>query len=180
MAALRRRYAKLRLRINEDKSAVARVWDRKFLGYSFWVAKGGVVKRRVAAKALEEMKRNVRTITRRNGGHSMVQVCNALGVYLRGWKQYFQLADTPGVFRDLDGWIHRRLRALQLKQWRRGRTARRELRRRGVPEWLIQKGIGSGRHWWRGATVGALHKALPGSYFERLGVPRLAASTSTF
>jgi group II intron reverse transcriptase/maturase len=180
MEVLRRKYAKLRLRINEDKSAVARVWDRKFLGYSFWVARGGVVKRRVATKALEEMKQNVRAITCRSGGRSMAQICSALGAYLRGWKEYFQLADTPGVFKDLDSWIHRRLRALQLKQWKRGRTIRRELRRRDVPDWIIQQGIGSGGRWWRGAKVGALQYALPGSYFERLGVPRLAATTSTF
>lgn len=179
LAMLRQRYAKLRLRINEEKSAVAPVWDRKFLGYSFWVAPGGRVKRRVAAKALKELKHRVRRITRRNGGRSMEQVVAELGRYLRGWAEYFKLADTPKIFVALDSWIHRRLRALQLKQWKRGRTTYRELRARGLPEWLIRKGAGHGRRWWWASALGALQTALPGSYFDRLGVPRLAASSST-
>ena len=179
LAALRRKYAKLRLRVNEEKSAVALVWSRKFLGYSFWVAKGRVVKLRVAAKALEEMKYRVRRITRRSGGRSMEQVARELGLYLRGWREYFKLAETPGIFADLDGWIHRRLRVLQLKQWKRGRATIRELRARDLPEWLARKGAGHGRRWWWAAALSAMHTALPGSYFERLGVPRLAAQTST-
>jgi RNA-directed DNA polymerase len=175
LAVLRLRYAKLKLRINEKKSAVARVWDRKFLGYSFWVAAGRTVKRRVAPKALEEMKQHVRAITCRNGGRSMEQVCSELGAYLRGWKEYFKLADTPGVFRDLDQWLHHRLRAIQLKQWKRGSTTGREMRARGLPEWLARKGSGFRSRWWWASALGALHTALPGSYFERLGVPRLAS-----
>jgi hypothetical protein len=107
---------------------VARVWDRKFLGYSFWVAPGKRVKLRVAAKALMAMKQRVRQITSRSGGRSMGRVTKELGAYLRGWKEYFKLSNTPGVFSELDQWIHRRLRAIQLKQWKRGRTAARELR----------------------------------------------------
>ncbi len=125
------------------------------------------------------MKQRVRRITRRTGGRSMEQVTSELGAYLRGWREYFKLAETPGIFADLDGWIHRRLRALQLKQWKRGRTTLRELRARGLPEWLTVKGAGHGRRWWWAAALGALQTALPGSYFDRLGVPRLAAATST-
>lgn len=179
LTALRSMYARLRLRVNEEKSAVARVWGRKFLGYSFWVAAGGVVKRRVAPKALEEMKQRVRQMTSRNGGRSMEQVTKQLGTYLRGWREYFRLSDTPGVFADLDSWIHRRLRMLQLKQWKRGRTAFRELTALGLPEWLVRKGAGFGGRWWWAAALGAMHTALPGEYFERLGVPRLASHTST-
>ncbi len=179
LAAVRQMYATLKLRINEEKSAVARVWERKFLGYSFWVAAGKIVKRRVAPKALEEMKQRVREITSRNGGRSMGQVCTELGVYLRGWKAYFKLADTNKILRELDQWIHRRLRAMQLKQWKRGTTAYRELRRREVPEWLARKGAGYGGRWWWASALGAMHTALPGTYFERLGVPRLAPQTST-
>ncbi len=179
MAMLDRRYAKLRLRINEEKSAVARVWTRKFLGYSFWVAKGRVVRYRVAPKALEELKHRVRQITSRSGGRSLTQVTRDLSQFLRGWKEYFKLAETPGIFAELDGWVHRRLRAMQLKQWKRGRTTLRELRARGLPEWLGVKGAGHGRRWWWAAGLAAMHTALPGSYFERLGVPRLAASPST-
>jgi group II intron reverse transcriptase/maturase len=179
LAALRQQYAKLRLRVNEEKSTVARVWDRKFLGYSFWVAPGRSVKLRVAAKALTEMKQRVRQITSRNGGRSMERVTEELGAYLRGWKEYFKLSNTPGVFSDLDQWIHRRLRAVQLKQWKRGATVYRELRRRGVPDWLAPRAARFARNWWKVAGHGAMHTALPGSYYERLGVPRLAANTST-
>ena len=175
MAVLWQQYAKLRLRINEEKSAVARVWDRKFLGYSFWVTASRTVKRRVAPKALEELKQNVRAITRRNGGRSMEQVCGELGAFLRGWKEYFKLADTPRVFRELDQWLHHRLRAIQLKQWKRGPTAFRELQARGVPEWLVRKGANFRRRWWWASALGAMHTALPGSYFERLGVPRFTS-----
>ncbi len=82
---------------------MARVSSRKFLGYSFWVAQGGVVKLRVAPDALEEMKQRVREITSRNGGRSMTQVCSVLGRYLRGWKEYFKLAETPGILAQTDG-----------------------------------------------------------------------------
>lgn len=179
LAALRLTYAKLRLRINEDKSAVARVWDRKFLGYSFWVAAGGEVRRRVAPKALEGMKHRVRQITSRSGGRSIRQVTKEMGTYLRGWREYFKLADTPSVFADLDGWIHRRLRTLQLKQWKHGRATYRELHARGLPEWLTRKGAQHHRRWWWAAGLGAMHTALPGDHFDRLGVPRLARIAST-
>jgi RNA-directed DNA polymerase len=125
------------------------------------------------------MKQRVRQITRRNGGRSLEQVTGELGAYLRGWKEYFKLAETPAILADLDGWVHRRLRALQLKQWRRGVTTFRELRARGLPEWLIRKGAAHRRRWWWAAALGAMQRALPGSYFDRLGVPRLAALTST-
>ena len=178
LAALRQKYAKLRLRVNEEKSTVARVWDRTFLGYGFWVAAGRKVRLRVAPKALEAMKQRVRQMTCRNGGRSMEKVTGELGAYLRGWKEYFKLSNTPRVFSALDQWLHRRLRAVHLKQWKRGTTVYRELRRRDVPEWLAPRAARFARSWWRVAAHGALHKALPGSYFERLGVPRLAANTS--
>jgi group II intron reverse transcriptase/maturase len=174
MEALRGLYAKLRLRVNEDKSAVARVWDRKFLGYSFWVAKGQTVRLRVAAKALNAMKERVRQVTGRNGGRSLKQVIEELADYLRGWKQYFGLADTPRVFRDLEQWLHRRLRMLRLKQWKRGTTAFRQLRRRDVSEDAARRAARFARSWWRVAAHEALHYAMPGRYFEELGLPRLA------
>jgi RNA-directed DNA polymerase len=129
-----RLYAKLKLKVNEEKSTVARVWERKFLGYSFWVAPGKLVKRRFAPKALEGLKERIREITSRNGGRSLEKVIGELRWYLLGWMDYFRLADTPGIFEGLDQWIARRLRMVQLKQWKRGTTVYRELRRRNVPE----------------------------------------------
>jgi RNA-directed DNA polymerase len=173
MERLRGLYAKLRLKVNEEKSTVARVWDRKFLGYSFWVAPGKVVKRRVSPKALEGFKERVRRLTSRNGGRSLPKVVEELRSYLLGWKAYFQLADTPGIFRDLDQWIARRLRMVQLKQWKRGATTYRELRRRDVPERVARAAAAWCRSWWRTARHGALNTALPTKYLEGLGLPKL-------
>jgi group II intron reverse transcriptase/maturase len=174
MATLKRLFANLRLQVNESKSAVARVWERKFLGYSFWVAVGRMVRPRVAPAALAEMKARVRVITSRNGGRSMQSVTQDLRSYLVGWKNYFQLAETPRAFSDLDEWIRRRMRAMQLKQWKRGTTAYRALRARGLSEALAAAGAGRVRRWWATASHATFKTAMPTSYFDRLGVPRLA------
>jgi hypothetical protein len=176
MAGLTRLYATLKLRVNPTKSAVAPARDRSFLGYSFWMAPGKIVKRRVAPKALETMKERVRAITSRNGGRSLAHGCAELRSYLVGWKNYFRLADTPNVFHGVDQWLHRRLRMLLLKQWKRGRTMYRELQRRGVGGATLWIAARFGRSWWHVAAHKALHIALPGKYFESLGVPRLAPS----
>jgi RNA-directed DNA polymerase len=171
---LRRLYERLRLRINEDKSAVGKSLDRKFLGFSFWVAPGRTVKRRVADKALAALKQRVREITARSGGRSIGQVTERLRGYLVGWKGYFQLADTPGIFRDLDAWIRHRLRVIHLKQWKRGRTTFRELRARGLSVTKAAYVAANTQRWWKNAGL-YLHYALPNSYFDKLGVPRLAS-----
>jgi group II intron reverse transcriptase/maturase len=173
MQTLRRLYARLRLRVNEAKSAVARPWDRKFLGYSFWVAKGREIKRRVASQALAAMKERIRQITRRSGGRSIESVSTELRGYLVGWKEYFRLADTPRIFRELDEWIRHRMRAIQLKQWKRGKTISRELRARGLSENAAAKIVGNARRWWRNSSM-AINIALPTTLYDRLGVPRLA------
>jgi RNA-directed DNA polymerase len=111
MALLRTRYAKLKLQINEAKSAVASAFGRKFLGYALWVAKGREVKCKVAHKAMERLKARIRQLTRRSGGRSMQQVVEKLRAYLLGWKAYFGLAQTPRVWRELDEWLRHRLRA---------------------------------------------------------------------
>jgi RNA-directed DNA polymerase len=176
MAELIQLYAKLKLRVNPAKSAAARAWDRSFLGYSFWVAPGRLVKRRVAPKALGKMEERIREITSRNGGRSLTQVVALLRSYLLGWKAYFRLADTPGVFAAVDKWLHRRLRMLMLKQWKRGRTTYRELQRRGVGGAALWIAARYSRNWWHVAAHKALNIALPGRYFESLGLPRLAPS----
>ncbi len=174
MQLLQKLYEQLRLRINESKSAVDRPWNRKFLGYSFWVAKGREVKRKVAPKALEAMKARVWGITNRNAGRSMKSVFAEMKSYLTGWKEYFRLADTPRIFAGLDEWIRHRLRAVQLKQWKRGTTVFRELRARGVSGRDLRGAAAHCRRWWRTAAHKALQIALPNSYFDRMGVPRLA------
>src|SRR5690606_13024518 len=143
MGLLRRLYAKLRLKVNETKSAVTSVFaDRKFLGYSFWVTSKGLVKRRVATKALATFKQRVRHLTCRSGGRSLQQVVDRLRSYLLGWKGYFRLSQTSGIWRTLDEWMRHRLRAIQLKQWKRSATIYRELRALGAPQWVAQKVAG--------------------------------------
>jgi len=174
MCSLVALFGKLRLRINKTKSAVDWAWRRPFLGFSFWMAQGRIVRVRVSDRSLVRMKDRVRQTTSRTGGRNLVQVAEELRRYLLGWKGYFRLADTPGVFRGLDEWIRHRLRAIQLKHWKRGRTAYRELRARGVSPWLARKVAATVRCWWR-TSAKALNNALPNTYFDELGVPRLAS-----
>jgi group II intron reverse transcriptase/maturase len=174
LAALGRMYGKLRLRVNESKSAVARVWDRKFLGFSFWVAAGGTVGMRVAKPALVAMKERVRRLTRRTCGQSLAQVVMDLRSYLVGWKGYFRLATTPRIFSDLDEWIRHRLRALQLKHWKRGRRTYRELVVLGLPSDLAARVAKHTRRWWKNSAM-VLNRALPNRLFDELGLPRLGA-----
>jgi RNA-directed DNA polymerase len=172
MASLRKLFGKLKLRVNETKSKVARATASKFLGFSFWRAKGRIIRRRVAPQAIERMKERVRELTRRSAGRSLPQMCKPLGRYLTGWKAYFRLAQTPGVFDDLDGWVRHRLRAVQLKHWKRGKVIYRELIARGMPDPAARKVAGNGRRWWHNSAM-ALHIALPNRLFDQLGVPRL-------
>ena len=173
MEMLKRLYGQLRLQINEEKSAIDRPWNRKFLGYSFWVARGREVKRKVAPKALQKFKARVREITNRNGGRSMKSVFAELHSYITGWKQYFRLADTPGIFSGLDEWIRHRLRMVQLKQWKRGKTIYRKMKRLGAAEDVARKVAGNSRRWWKNSAK-LLNVALPNRFYDRMGVPRLA------
>jgi RNA-directed DNA polymerase len=172
MVLLRRCYAKLQLKVNEAKSAVASVKGRKFLGYSFWFAKDGV-KRRVADKPLVTFKQRIRQLTRRSGGRSVAEVIDKLKPYLLGWKAYFGLAQTPQVWRTLDEWLRHRLRAIQLKHWWRGSTIYRELTHRGAADHVAKRVAQNARCWWRNSN-GDIKRVLTIAYFDKLGVPRLS------
>lgn len=172
MALLRKSYAKLRLKVNETKSAVASVTERKFLGYSFWFTKEGV-KRRVADKPLATFKQRIRQLTRRSGGRSMAEVIERLKPYLLGWKAYFGLAQTPGIWRTLGEWLRHRLRAIQLKHWKRSRTIYRELINLGAAEPVAKRVAGNSRCWWRN-SMGDLNRVLTIAFFDKLGLPRLS------
>ncbi len=172
MRLLRRLYGRLRLRVNEAKSTIASVFRRKFLGYSFWVAAGGKIKRRVADKAMATFKQRVRELTRRSCGYSLDKVVKQLRVYVLGWKAYFQLADTPGVWSDLDKWIRHRMRAIQLKQWTRGTTTYRELRKRGASSDVAAQVAANTRRWWCNSGR-LLHTVLNLRWADELGIPRL-------
>lgn len=172
MALLLKLYGRLRLTVNPTKSTVASVFQRKFLGYSFWVAPGGIIKRRVANKAVTKFKQRVRELTRRSGGFSLAKVVEQLRIYVLGWKAYFRLAQTPGVWQKLDEWIRHRMRAIQLKQWRRGKTAYRELIRLGASHDVAKQVAVNTRRWWRNSGM-LLNKVLDLKWANRLEIPRL-------
>ncbi len=162
---------RLKLKVNQAKSAVARPETRKFLGFSFTNHKE--VKRRVAPKALLRCKQKIRTLTRRTRGVSVEQMSKELAAYLRGWKSYFGFCQTPSVLEDLDQWIRRRLRSMIWKQWKRGPRRYAQLRRRGVGLDLAVRTVRSPHGPWRLAKSPALSVAFPLAYFDSLGLPRL-------
>jgi RNA-directed DNA polymerase len=165
---------KLKLKVNDQKSAVARPWERKFLGFSFtW---GKEPKRRIAPKAVLRFKDKVRELTRRTRGVSTEQMAEDLTRYLRGWLGYFGKCETPYVLEKLDGWVRHRLRSVIWKQWKRGSVRFAELRKRNVGKDLAAQTAGSAHGPWRLANSPALAMALPNVYFDSLGIPRLTVS----
>jgi RNA-directed DNA polymerase len=173
MAWLGKLYGGLRLQINEAKSAVCSALGRKFLGYTLWVAKGKEVKCKVADKALGNFKARIRQLTTRSGGCSMEQVVERLRTYMPGWKAYFGMAQTPLVWRKLDEWLRHRLRAIQLKHWKRPRTIYRELTALGAAPSVAKQVAANSRRWWRNSDR-LLKTVLTIGYFDRMGVPRLS------
>ena len=173
MALLRKLYTGLKLQINEAKSAVGSAFGRKFLGYALWGAKGREVKYKVADKPLQNFKARIRQLTRRSGGRSLEQVVDKLRPYLLGWKAYFGLAQTPGVWRGLDEWLRHRLRAIQLRHWKRPKTIYRELKTLGASEDVAKQVAGNCQRWWRNSAK-LLNSVLTIAYFDGLGLPRLS------
>ena len=167
---------KLKLKVNEQKSAVSRPWERKFLGFSFTANREP--KRRIAPKAVTRFKAKVREVTRRTRGVKVEKMSEELGRYLRGWIGYFGQCQTPSVLQGLEEWTRHRLRSVIWKQWDRGPVRFAELRKRGVGKDLAAKTAGSAHGPWRLANSPALAFALPNAYFDSLGIPRLAVGQS--
>jgi RNA-directed DNA polymerase len=161
---------KLKLKVNEGKSAVARPQDRKFLGFSF--TSGPEVKRVIAPKALDRFKQRIREITRRAKGVSMKTTIEELAPYMRGWRSYFGFCETPEVLIGLTRWVRLRLRAAMWRQWKtpRRRPALLEL---GVRARLASNTAGSGLGPWYLAKAKALSVGLSNAYFKSLGLPSL-------
>ena len=164
---------KLKLKVNEAKSAVARPHTRKFLGFTFSNRKQA--KRRIAPKALARFKERIRELTQRTRGVSVDQMIGTLKRYLTGWRGYFGFCETPRVLRKLDEWIRRRLRCFFWKQWKRGRTRFQELTTRGVNRNLAAQTAGSPHNAWRLSCSPALSMALSNSYFRSLGLPSVGS-----
>src|SRR5690348_2777206 len=162
---------KLKLKVNQQKSAVARPWERKFLGFSFTANREP--KRRIAPKAVLRFKEKVRELTRRTRGVKVERMAEELGRYLRGWIGYFGQSQTPSVLQGLEEWTRRRLRSAIWKQCKWGSVRFAELRKRGVGKDLAAQTAGSPHGPWRLANSPALAVALPNAYFDWLGIPRL-------
>lgn len=164
---------RLKLKVNREKSAVGRPWERKFLGFSF--TRSLKPRRRIAPAAMRRFKERVRELTRRTRGVGLKRMVEDLARYVRGWGGYFARCETPSVLQDLDSWIGRRLRNVVWKQWKRGRVRYRELRARDVGRDLAAKTAGSAHGSWRLSRSPALSIALPRAYLASLGLPFLAA-----
>jgi RNA-directed DNA polymerase len=163
---------RLKLKVNETKSAVARPQDRKFLGFSF--TSNREPKRRIAPKARQRFKDRVRELTRRTRGIKLQEMIRQLAEYLRGWRGYFGFCQTPSVLQELDSWVRRRLRCVQWKQWKRGKRRFAELRRLGVGKNLAAQTAGSPHGPWRISRSPALSIALPDAFLVALGLPLLS------
>jgi RNA-directed DNA polymerase len=166
---------KLRLKVNEAKSAVARPEERKFLGFS--ISNDGT-ERRIASKALDKFKMQVRDMTRRTRGISLSQPIEELKPYLIGWRGYFGFCQTPRVLTNLEAWIRRRLRSYLWRQWQNGHNRFNELRRRGVPKFNAAVAARSPTGFWRMSGHPAVQQALRNHYFGSLGLLRLHVSVS--
>jgi len=159
---------RLKLKVNQAKSAVARPGQRKFLGFSFTGEREP--RRRIASKAIARFKERIREQTRRTRGINLAQMVKEIATYLRGWLGYFDDCQTPSVLQGLESWLRRRLRSVVWKQWKRGRTRFKELRKRGVSKDLAAQTAGSAHGPWRIANSPALTIALSNAYFASLGL----------
>jgi group II intron reverse transcriptase/maturase len=159
---------RLKLKVNKEKSASDRPWNRKILGFSFTMAKAAIL--RLAPKTRERFKNVIRSITRRSHGQSMCKRIKELNTYLKGWIGYFYVAQTRSVFEGLDEWIRRRLRACLLKQWKKTKTKRRNLVLRGIPEEWASLISGSRKKYWRLSNTHQVNKALGLAYWQEQGL----------
>ena len=162
---------KLKLKVNESKSAVAKPQERKFLGFSF--TDGKEPKRKIAPKAIDRFKERIREITHRSRGRSMEQVTAELARYIRGWRGYFGFCETPSVLRRLDSWVRRRVRCAFWRQWKTGRKRYAELVRRGASREESAQTAGTRSGPWRVSQSPALHRALSNAYLTSFGLPSL-------
>jgi RNA-directed DNA polymerase len=165
---------KLKLKVNEAKSAVARPQERKFLGFSFTA--GPDIKRTIAPNSLERFKQRIRETTRRAKGVSIKTTMEELATYMRGWRGYFGFCETPEVLIALTRWVRLRLRAALWRQWKTPRRRRAALIANGVSEWAARNTAGSGRGPWYLARSRAISTGLSNAYFKSLGLPSLFQS----
>lgn len=172
MASLERfLWSRLRLRINRAKSAVARPWARKFLGYSVTVDRHPKLK--VAPQAGHRLKGKLRALLRQGRGRNLARTVQGLGPVLRGWVAYFRLVEVKASFEALDAWVRRKLRAILWRQWKRPRTRFRELRRRGLDASRAAASAYNGRGPWWNAGASHMNAAVPTRVLRAMGLVSL-------
>jgi RNA-directed DNA polymerase len=167
---------KLRLKVNESKSAVAQPEERKFLGFS--ITNDGS-QRQIAPKVIQRFKRRVRELTRRALGVSLAKLIKPLTRFLTGWRGYFSFCQTPRVLSNLDAWIRRRLRMYLWRQWANARNRFKELRQRGLRKFGAAVAAGSPTGFWRMSSHPAVQQALRNQYFDSIGLTRLTTSLNS-
>ena len=163
---------KLKLKVNQQKSAVDRPWNRKFLGFSFTFHTENP-KIRISKESIKRFKRQVRHLTSRKKSVSMEVRIEKLNRYLVGWLGYYQLAETPSIFKALDGWIRRRLRMIRWKEWKKVQTKYKNLIRLGVKRGKAWEWANTRKAYWRIAKSPILHKALGEQYWIHQGLKSL-------
>ena len=161
----------LHLRVNEKKSAVARPWQRKFLGYSMTFHTQPRLK--PAEESVKRFKEKVRAVLRARRGRSLGHGIETLTPLIRGWATYFRLAEVKGIFEELDGWLRRKLRCILWRQWKRAFTRARRLIQRGLEEARAWRSATNGRGPWYNAGASHMNEAYPQSYFAGLDLPSL-------
>lgn len=162
---------RLRLKVNRDKSAVGRPWKRTFLGYSMTSHKEPRLK--VAAASVDRLKAKLRESFRRGRGRNLQRLIEELTPILRGWINYFLLAEVKGIFEQLDSWIRRKLRCILWRQWKRVSTRAKNLMKRGLPEARAWISATNGRGPWWNSGVSHMNHAFRKSFFDRLGLVSL-------
>jgi RNA-directed DNA polymerase len=162
---------RLRLKVNMTKSAVDRPWARTFLGYTMTAHQQPRL--RVAVKSVQRLRSKLRTTLRQGRGRTMASTVKTLTPILRGWLQYFRLAEVKGVFEDLDGWMRRKLRCVLWRQWKRPRTRRKRLMQRGLDPDRAWRSASNGRGPWWNAGASHMNDAYRAAFFAQLGLPSL-------
>lgn len=162
---------RLRLKVNAEKSAVDRPWVRTFLGYTMTAHKQPRL--RVAAKSAQRLRSKLRTTLRQGRGRTLASTVRTLTPILRGWLQYFRLAEAKGVFEELDGWMRRKLRCVLWRQWKRPRTRLKRLMQRGLDPERAWRSASNGRGPWWNAGASHMNDAYRAAFFTQLGLPSL-------
>ncbi|GIO22106.1 hypothetical protein J11TS1_06870 [Oceanobacillus sp. J11TS1] len=164
---------KLKLKVNKEKSAIDRPWKRKFLGFSFTSHKENP-KIRIAKGSIKRFKQRIRELTSRRKSMNMEDRIRKLNRYLVGWLGYYQLTETPSIFKKLDGWIRRRLRMIRWKEWKKVKTKFKNLVKHGIKKGKAWEWANTRKSYWRTASSPILHRALGDQYWSDQGLKSLA------